>query len=123
MDAYDEVLYCLAQAHEHLINALKFSNADVSTRKRPVSIGKHVCLEKAEPYLAEARNILEQLECQVKDTISIQNTRLNLGKVNAFHDVYGDGLLTDFVVHLRIQKMVKAVEAAHKEIKKLKAKL
>lgn len=123
VDAYDEVLYCLARAHEGLIMALRFSISDVAGKKRSVSVAKHICIAEAEPFIDEAITILEELESQAKDTLSIQMTRLNLGRFNTFHDVYVDGLLTDLVVQRRLQKMIKAVEEAHAKVKKLKSKL
>lgn len=64
-----------------------------------------------------------EIESQVQDKISVQNTRLNMGKWIVFHDVYGDGFLMDWMVQLRIKKMIRAVEDAHKEVLKLKSKL
>ena len=46
-----------------------------------------------------------------------------MGKWITFHDVYGDGFLTDWMVQKRIKKMTRAVETAYKEVQNLKAKL
>jgi hypothetical protein len=43
-----------------------------------------------------------------------------MGKWIAFHDVWGDGFLTDWMVQLRIKKMIAAVECAHEEVCTLK---
>lgn len=121
--AYDYILECLFQAHERLITALKLSIADVGGNKRAVSIAKHAALLEAIPYIDEARCMLEDIESQVQDKLSVHDTRLNLGKHIIFHDVVGDGFITDWMVQRRIQKMVRVVEDAHKEVLKLKSKL
>ena len=123
VEAYSYVLECLFQAHERLITALKLSIADVGGNKRAVSIAKHAVLLEVNPYIDEARRTLEDIESQARDKLSIRDTRLNLGKHIVFHDVVGDGLLTDWMVQRRIQKMIRAVEDTHKEVLKLKSKL
>lgn len=122
-NAYDTVLDCLWNAHEKMMLAYRLSISDVGSDKRSISILKHACLLEAEPFINEARSILEEIESQVQDTISIQNTQLNLGKWITFHDVYGDGFLTDWMVQKRIKEMTQAVETACKEIQNLRAKL
>ena len=122
-EAYEYVLQCLSNAHEKMVLAYRLSISDVGNDKRSISIIKHACLLEAEPFVAEARLTLEEIESQVQDKISVQNTRLNMGKWIVFHDVYGDGFLTDWMVQLRIKKMIRAVEDAHKEVLKLKSKL
>ena len=67
--------------------------------------------------------MLEDIESQGQDKLSVRDTRLNLGKHIVFHDVVGDGFITDWMVQRRIQKMIRAVEDAHKEVLKLKGKL
>ncbi len=121
-DAYDYVLQCLSNAHEKMILAYRLSISDVGSDKRSISIVKHACLVEAEPFINEARSTLETIESQVQDKLSVQNTRLNMGKWIVFHDVYGDGFLTDWMVQRRIKKMIQAVEDAHKEVLKLKSK-
>lgn len=120
IESYDYVLQCLKAAHEKMILAYRLSISDVGSDKRGISILKHACLLEAEPFIDAARAALEEMESQVADTISIQNTRLNLGKWIGFHDVYGDGFLTDWMVQRRIKKMIEALEVAHKEIKKIR---
>lgn len=122
-DAYEYVLQCLSNAHEKMVLAYRLSISDVGSDKRSISIIKHACLSEAEPFVNEARLTLEENEAQVQDKISVQNTRLNMGKWIGFHDVYGDGFLTDWIVQRRIKKMIRAVEDAHKEVLKLKNKL
>ena len=122
-EAYDYVMQCLRNAHEKMVLAYRLSISDVSSDKRSISIVKHACLLEAEPFVDEARLTLEGIESQVQDKISVQNTRLNMGKWIVFHDVYGDGFLTDWMVQRRIKKMLQAVEKTHKEVLKLKSKL
>ena len=122
-EAYDYVLQCLSSAHEKMVLAYRLSISDVGSDKRSISIAKYACLSEAEPFIDEARLTLEEIESQVQDKISVQNTRLNMGKWIVFHDVYGDGFLTDWMVQRRIKKMIRAVEDAHKEVLKLNNKL
>ena len=121
-DAYDYVLQCLATAHEKMVLAYKLSISDMGSKKRAISIAKHACLVEAEPFINEARATLEVIESQVQDKLSVQNTRLNMGKWIMFHDVYGDGFFTNLMVQKRIKKMIQAVEDAHKEVLCLKNK-
>jgi len=122
-EAYDFVLQCLYSAHEKMILALKLSISDMNSSKRPISIAKHACLVEAEGFVNKARVMLGEIESQIQDKVSVQNTRLNMGKCIMFHDVYGDGFLTDWMVQRRIRKMIKAVEDAHKEVQKLRENL
>lgn len=122
-DAYDAVLGCLWNAHEKMMLAYRLSISDVGNDKRSISVLKYACLLEPEPFIDEARLILEVIASQVRDTISIQNTQLNLGKSVIFHDVYGDRFLMDWMVQKRIKKMIQAVEDAYKEIGSLKEKL
>ena len=122
-EVYDTVLDSLWSAREKMILAYRLSISDVGSDKRSISILKHKCLLEAEPFMEEARSILTEIESEVQDKVSIQNTRLNLGKRVAFHDIYGDGFLTDWMVQKRIKKMIQAVDAAYGEIQKLRAKL
>ena len=122
LDSYDYVLQCLSNAHEKMMLAYSLSISDVGSKKRSISIVKHACLLEAEPFIDEARFILEEIESQVGDKISVQNTRLNLGKWIVFHDVWGDGFITDWMVQRRIRKMIQVVEAAYKEIQALRGR-
>lgn len=122
LDSYDYVLQCLSNAHEKMMLAYSLSISDVGSKKRSISIVKHACLLEAEPFIDEARFILEEIESQVGDKISVQNTRLNLGKWIVFHDVWGDGFITDWMVQRRIRKMIQVVEAAYKEIQVLRGR-
>lgn len=122
-ESYDYVLQCLYDAHEKMMLAYRLSISDVESKKRSVSILKHACLLEAEPLIDEARITLEEIESQVGDKIRIQNTRLNLGKWIVFHDVWGDGTITDWMVQRRIRKMIQVVEDAHKEIQILRRRL
>lgn len=123
LESYDYVLQCLYHAHEKMNVAFRLSMSDVGSKKQPISILKHACLMEAEPFIDEARATLEEIESQVQDKISVQNTRLNMGKWIVFHDVWGDGFFTDWMVQRRIRKMMKAVEEAYKDVQKLKEKL
>lgn len=122
LDSYDYVLQCLSNAHEKMMLAYSLSISDVGSKKRSISIVKHACLLEAEPFIDEARFILEEIESQVGDKISVQNTRLNLGKWIVFHDVWGDGFITDWMVQRRIRKMIQVVETAYKEIQALRGR-
>ena len=122
-EAYDYVLECLYHAHEKLKIAYRLSVADMSSKKRSVSIAKHACVLEAEPFLTEARYVLGELESQVQDTISVRNTRLNMGNRIAFHDIYGDGFLTNWSVQKRIKQMLQAIETAYNEVQLLRNKL
>lgn len=77
---------------------------------------------EAEPYIDEARATLEYIESQVQNTLSVQNTRINMGDMNMFHDIIMDGPLTDVMVQSRLLKMKKSVEKAHEEVRRLKRK-
>ena len=123
LNSYDYILQCLSNAREKMMLAYSLSISDVGSKKRSVSIAKHACLLEAEPFIAEARFTLEEIEPQVGDKISVQNTRLNLGKWIVFHDVWGDGFITDWIVQRRIRKMIQVVEDAQKEIQILRRKL
>ena len=59
----------------------------------------------------------------LQDKISVQNTRLIMGKWIVFHDVYGDGFLTDWMVQRRIKKLIQAVEDAHQEVMRARDRL
>lgn len=122
LDSYDYVLQCLSNAHEKMMLAYSLSISDVGSKKRSIFIVKHACLLEAEPFIDEARFILEEIESQVGDKISVQNTRLNLGKWIVFHDVWGDGFITDWMVQRRIRKMIQVVETAYKEIQALRGR-
>ena len=78
--------------------AWKFSIADTGSDKQALSIAKHACLAEAEPYIAEARFALEEIESMVKNTISICNIRLNFGKMALVNDVWVDGRINDWIV-------------------------
>ena len=118
-EAYEYVLECLYQAREKVALAWKLSVADIGSDKRALSIAKHACLAEAEPYIAEARIALEEIESMVKDTISIRNTRLNLGKMVLVNDVWVDGRINDWIVQRRIRKILKSVESAIREVERV----
>lgn len=122
-ESYDHVLQCLYNAHEKMMMGYRLGVSDVGSRKRSVSILKHACLLEAEPFINEARITLEEIESQAGENISVQNTRLNLGKWIMFHDVWGDGVITDWMVQRRIRKMIQAVEDVYKEIQDLRERL
>ena len=71
-EAYDTVLNCLWNAHEKMILAYRLSISDVGSDKRSISILKHACLLEAEPFVDEARTILEEMESKAQDKISIR---------------------------------------------------
>ena len=121
--AYDCVLQCLYNAHEKMKLAYSLSICDVGSKKRSISIVKHACLLEAETFINEAKFTLEEIESQIGDKLSVQNTKLNLGKWIVFHDVWGDGFITDWMVQRRIRKMIQVVEAAYKEIQALRERL
>lgn len=79
-------------------------------------------LREFDEDIFEETFILEEIESQVGDKISVQNTRLNLGKWIVFHDVWGDGFITDWMVQRRIRKMIQVVETAYKEIQALRGR-
>lgn len=115
-----EALKYLYTSREKVILALRLSIADVNSDSRSLSIAKHACLIEAEPYIAEARVILKQIESRAADAISIRNTRMNLGKLFVWNDTYADGLFGDWIVQRRIQKVLKGIERAIKELERLK---
>ena len=119
-EVYEYVLDCLYQAREKVVLAWKLSVADTGSDKRALSIAKHACLAEAEPYIAEARIALEEIESMVKDTISIRNTRLNLGKMTLVNDVWVDGRINDWIVQRRIGKILKSVESAIREVERIR---
>ena len=119
-DNYDYVLQLLLKAHEHTVQAYKLSIADTGSKKRALSILKHACLLEAQPYIDDARIILEEMEVQVSEKLTVRNTRLNLGKMIVFHDTIVDGFITDWIVQRRIRKILKELEAAIKDIQKLR---
>ena len=121
-DLYDDVLWCLLDAHEHLKRALSLSIADVRSKKRALSIAKHACIADAERCINEAMMTLEELEQYEMNVNSVKNIRLNMGKWIIFHDTFGDGMFIDLAVQRRIQKMLKAVEKAYEEVQILKKK-
>ena len=123
LNSYDYILQCLSNAREKMMLAYSLSISDVGSKKRSVSIAKHACLLEAEPFIDEARFTLEEIEPQVGDKISVQTTRLNLGKWIVFHDVWGAGFITDWMVQRRIRKMIQVVEDAQKDIQILRRKL
>jgi hypothetical protein len=119
-DNYDYVLQLLLKAHEHTVQAYKLGIADTGSKKRALSILKHACLLEAQPYIDDARTILEEMEVQVSEKLTVRNTRLNLGKMIVFHDTIVDGFITDWIVQRRIRKILKELEAAIKDIQKLR---
>ena len=119
-EAYEHVLECLYQAREKVALAWKLSVADTGSEKRTLSITKHACLAEAEPYIAEARIALEEIESMVKDTISICNTRLELGKMGLVNDVWVDGRINDWIMQRRIRKILKSVESAIREVERIR---
>lgn len=111
-----EALQYLYIAREKVILALRLSIADMNSKSRSLSIAKYACLMEAEPYIAEARVILEQMESKAADAKFIRNIRMNLGKLFAWNDTYADSLFSDWIVQRRIQKVLKGIERAIKEL-------
>ena len=72
----------------------------------------------AEPFLDEAKMILQSIAEAGKDTVDISNIQVNLGKMTVFHDVWGDGLFTDWMVQRKIQKNLKCITQAIREVQK-----
>jgi hypothetical protein len=119
-ELYKTALKNLYIAWEKVILALRLSIADVNSEKRSLSIAKYACLIEAEPYIAEARVILEQIESKAADAISLRNIRMNLGKLFVWNDTYADGLFGDWIVQRRIQKVLKGIEKAIKVLESLR---
>lgn len=107
-ETYDCILECLDNAYEKTILALRLSISDVGSDKRSISVLKHVCLMEAEPFVEEARMMLEEIESQVQDKRGIQDIRLNMGKRIVFADIWSDGFLLEWMIQRRIRKMLGA---------------
>lgn len=123
IETYDYVLECLYHAHEKLMMAYKLSIADMGSNKRAISITKHAMFLEAQPFIDEARRALEEIESQVQNKLSVQNTRLNLGRGIELHDTWGDGALVDWMVQRRIKKIIQTIESTHAEVRRLKKEM
>lgn len=119
-DNYDYVLQLLSKAHEYMVQAYKLSIADIGSKRAALSVMKHAFLLEAQPYIDDARLVLEEMEAQLCEKLSVRNTRLNLGNMIIFHDTIGDGIITDWIVQRRIRKILKELDAAIEDIRKLR---
>ena len=120
LDLYNHVLSCLYDAHEYLKKALSLSIGDLRSKQKSLSIAKHWSISQAEALINEVQLTLEEIEVYTKNPINVRNLRLNMGKWIVFHDVLGDGLITDLMVQRRIQNMIKGIEKIYAEVQVLK---
>lgn len=94
----DYVLQCLDIVREKMNLAYRLSISDVGSNKCSLSIAKHACLLEAEPFITEAKLVLESIGAQVQQKTKIQDITANMGKRIVISDIIGDGFFLEYLV-------------------------
>ena len=122
-ETYEIALDSLIHAHEKLENALRYSIVDIGSDRRIFSIAKHAMILEAKDLVEYARALLEEIEECGQGSINISNIQLSVSNKVGFSDVFLDGFFLDKSIQKGIQKNLKYIEDAVREIENVLKKL
>ena len=120
---YDYILECLFKAHKHLVRGYKLAAIDAARGKRTTTILKYACVVEAQPYLKNALDAWAWLDIPGKDAHLLGDIWPNISNSTAWKNYLFGGIFVNILIRRRIYKVMRNVEAAHRQIRKLREEL
>ena len=112
IDAADRALYSLEQARKSLGSARGWGVYDMFAGGFVSTMLKHGSMNKAEGYLEDAEEALQELGRELDDVDEMIDFSYNRTDLLTFADYFADGFLVDFLMQGRIRDALRNVEDA-----------
>ncbi len=112
IDAADRALYFLEQARKSLGSARGWGVYDMFAGGFVSTMLKHGSMNKAEGYLEDAEEALQELGRELDDVDEMIDFSYNRTDLLTFADYFADGFLVDFLMQGRIRDALRNVEDA-----------
>ena len=112
IDAADRALYFLEQARKSLGSARGWGVYDMFAGGFVSTMLKHGSMNKAEGYLEDAEEALQELGRELDDVDEMIDFSYNRTDLLTYADYFADGFLVDFLMQGRIRDALRNVEDA-----------
>ncbi len=112
----------LEKAKEELNNAKSWGLFDIFGGGLISSVAKHSRMERAESYIVDAQDSLEDFNDSLTG-LSLQQINLDTDDLLGVLDIFLDGLLVDWMLQSRIKEASEAVDKALYELRRIIIKL
>ena len=123
IDAADRALYFLEQARKSLGSARGWGVYDMFAGGFVSTMLKHGSMNKAEGYLEDAEEALQELGRELDDVDEMIDFSYNRTDLLTFADYFADGFLVDFLMQGRIRDALINVEDAISKVTMIRNEL
>ena len=123
IDAADRALYFLEQARKSLGSARGWGVYDMFAGGFVSTMLKHGSMNKAEGYLEDAEEALQELGRELDDVDEMIDFSYNRTDLLTYADYFADGFLVDFLMQGRIRDALINVEDAISKVTMIRNEL
>ena len=123
LESASHALECCAAAQEALCRSGNMSILDMISKRFLSSLAKSASLIEAEQYMKNAQDALEVLNEDLRVILQNEHIKLHASRLYSAIDLWFNSGVTDWFVHLNINRMHKRIGKAIKQIEVIQREL
>lgn len=119
---YDYILDCLQNAHGLLKKAYQFSLIDTNRRKRSATVAKYTRIADGQSYSSAALESWNSLDLPSQDRQALRGIWPNISNSTMSQNYLFEGFFTNLIVKREIRKVIRNIETAYDQVRKLRSR-